>query len=67
MDNRNVKIDMARGVAILMVVLSHTISSFADGKYTLLYNITFSVQMPLFMIISGYVAFYSKPIESFFL
>jgi len=69
LSKRNDKIDIARGLAILFVVFSHTISNFLDGSNTVLYNVIFSIQMPLFMIISGYVCMYSKPItglKSFF-
>lgn len=65
LSNRNVKIDVARGIAILMVVLGHTIQYFQGGTQTLLSNIIFSLQMPLFMLISGYVCKYSKPIDNF--
>ncbi len=62
---RNVKIDIVRGMAILMVLMGHTLSSFTDHGNSLLCNIIFSVQMPLFMIISGYVCKYSTPVENF--
>ena len=61
--NRNKYIDYLRGIAILFVVLGHTMtgsSQIADKN--LLYNCIWSVQMPLFFIISGYVTRYSAPI-----
>ena len=62
--DRNVKIDVARGIAILMVVLGHVVQYFFNGTQSLLSNVIFSLQMPLFMLISGYVCKYSKPIDS---
>lgn len=61
---RNEKIDIVRGFAILLVVMGHTLSSIAGATDTFFYNVIFAVQMPLFMIISGYVTIYSKPITS---
>ena len=61
-------IDMLRGFAAIVVVLGHTIQLFEGYNDCLLYNIIFSVQMPLFMIISGYTVIFSKNItgtESF--
>ncbi len=50
---------------MLMVVLQHTIAgsctNFADSLF---YNAIWSLQMPLFFIISGYVTRYSRPIET---
>lgn len=62
---RNEKIDIVRGIAILMVVMGHALSAFRGSENTFIYNVIFAVQMPLFMIISGYVAIYSKPVDSF--
>lgn len=59
---RNEKIDIVRGFAILLVVMGHTLSSIAGATDTFFYNVIFAVQMPLFMIISGYITIYSKPI-----
>lgn len=63
--SRNNTVDIIRGVAMLMVVLQHTLagccSDFADSLF---YNAIWSLQMPLFFIISGYVTRYSHPIES---
>ena len=58
---RNQSVDILRGIAMLFVVLQHTISvctvNFED---TFLYNMIWSLQMPLFFIISGYVTRYSR-------
>lgn len=60
---RNNVVDAIRGVAILLVVLGHIMTGLVvDVNKTFLYNIIFSLQMPLFMLISGYVSQYSKPI-----
>lgn len=61
--DRNISIDFFRGIAMLMVVLQHTISGCAkDCENSMLLNILWTVQMPLFIIISGYVTRYSRRI-----
>lgn len=58
---RNNQIDLFRGIAMLLVVLGHTISVGAsDSNKSTLLNIIWTLQMPLFMMISGYVTRYSK-------
>ena len=64
LSNRNAKVDITRGIAILMVVMGHTLQYFLNGTQSLLSNVIFSLQMPLFMLISGYVCKYSKSIDS---
>lgn len=60
---RNKHIDYLRGVAILFVVLGHTMTgTIQNAEKSLLFNCIWSVQMPLFFIISGYVTRYSAPI-----
>lgn len=62
---RNNIIDIVRGLAMLMVVLGHTISGCTTNyEDSLIYKIIWSLQMPLFIIISGYLTKYSKKIES---
>ena len=46
--NRIIFIDIARGIAILLMIIGHTI------KYGTLRNAIFSFHMPLFVIVSGY-------------
>lgn len=61
---RNEKVDMLRGIAIILVMLGHGLdlvmkngmaSSSAGGGYTLTYDVIYMFHMPLFFMISGYV------------
>lgn len=63
---RNKTLDVVRGFAMLMVILGHTISgnSLVNYENTILFKLIWSLQMPLFILISGYVAIYSRPIRS---
>ena len=62
---RDRSVDIVRGIAILMVVLGHTISVITtDFENTFTYNIIWSLQMPLFFVISGYVTRYSRQISN---
>ena len=65
MKTRNENIDIIRGFAILLVVLGHTMSgcltSYSDS---MLYQAIWTIQMPLFFIISGYITRYSKKITN---
>ena len=63
---RNQFVDIMRGVAMLLVVLGHTMTgSTANSQSSFLFNIVWSLQMPLFILISGYVTRYSKEITGF--
>ncbi|MGD6730445.1 MAG: acyltransferase family protein [Pleomorphochaeta sp.] len=63
---RNEKIDFIRGVAIILVVFGHIISTNTIGfENNFIYKIIWSLQMPLFMIISGYLVNLSKRILTF--
>ena len=63
---RNNTVDIIRGLAMLLVVLGHTITgSTKNGENSFVYNIIWTLQMPLFMLIIGYVNKYSKPITDF--
>ena len=56
-------VDIMRGIAMLMVVLGHTMTGCTvDSQKSLLFNIIWSLQMPLFILISGYVTKYSRAI-----
>lgn len=62
---RNQFVDLIRGGAMLLVVLGHTMTGFTKGSQTsFLFNIVWSLQMPLFILISGYVTRYSREIGS---
>lgn len=64
--HRNESVDVIRGLAILMVILGHTISNNNIEGYenSIIFKIIWSLQMPLFMLISGYVTKYARPINS---
>ena len=58
---RNEYIDVIRGLAMLMVVLGHTMTGCVkDSEQSFLFNIIWSLQMPLFILVSGYVTRYSR-------
>ena len=60
---RNHSVDIVRGLAMLLVVLGHTISGTCTGyENTFLLRVIWTLQMPMFFIISGYVTRYSKPL-----
>lgn len=62
--NRNQFVDIMRGIAMLLVVLGHTITGCTIGSHqTFLSNLIWSLQMPLFILISGYVTKYSYEIK----
>lgn len=62
---RDTAVDALRGVAMLMVVLGHTITGCVYGyQGTVIFNIIWSLQMPLFFLISGYVTRYSLPMKT---
>lgn len=63
-ENRNQLVDIMRGIAMLLVVLGHTMTGCTvDSQKSFLFNIIWSLQMPLFILISGYVTKYSCPIS----
>lgn len=63
-EKRNQFVDIMRGIAMLLVVLGHTMTGCtADSQKSFLFNIIWSLQMPLFILISGYVTKYSRPIS----
>ena len=64
---RNAFLDLAKGVLILLVLLGHTIQ-FASGSEYLsqmsyydnwAFKLMYGFHMPLFMVISGYLYYYS--------
>ena len=63
--SRNENVDILRGVAMLLVLLGHTMTGVTEGAQDIfLFQVIWSLQMPLFILISGYVTRYSKPINS---
>ena len=53
--------DFLRGAAMLLVVLGHTITGSAiNSQDSILFDIVWSLQMPLFILISGYVTRYGS-------
>lgn len=61
---RNQFIDIMRGIAMLLVVFGHTMTGCTIGaEESFLFNIIWSLQMPLFILISGYVTRYSRGIN----
>lgn len=63
-ENRNQFVDIMRGIAMLLVVLGHTMTGCTvDSQKSFIFNIIWSLQMPLFILISGFVTKYSRPIS----
>ena len=63
-ESRNQFVDIMRGIAMLLVVLGHTMTGCTvDSQKSFLFNIIWSLQMPLFILISGFVTKYSRPIS----
>lgn len=62
---RNDYVDYLRGVAILLVVLGHSMTvSACDSQQSVAYNMIWTLQMPLFFMISGYVTKYSSRVDN---
>ena len=63
MNSRNEKIDIIRGVAVFLVLWGHCIQYFLISDFDFYknwtYKMIYSFHMPLFMIVSGYLFFYS--------
>lgn len=58
-------VDFYRGIAILLVILGHTIETGTNNyNSTVAFSFIWAIQMPLFFLISGYVVKYSRPINS---
>ncbi|MDY2627195.1 MAG: acyltransferase family protein [Lachnospiraceae bacterium] len=64
MKKRDPKIDILRGFAAVIVVAGHTLQQFDGAENNIIFNIIFSVQMPLFMMISGYVHVFSGSLST---
>lgn len=62
---RNLNVDRIRGLAMLLVVLGHTLTgSSVNSENTFLFQVIWSLQMPLFILISGFVTRYSKKLNN---
>lgn len=59
---RNINLDIIRGIAAYSVVANHVLSHFEGFGDSMIGNINFSLQNPLFMMVSGWALMYSKPI-----
>ncbi|MFA5894318.1 MAG: acyltransferase family protein [Candidatus Shapirobacteria bacterium] len=58
---RDKVIDVARGIAIILVIIGHSIQySVPAFDSNLIFRYIYSVHMPLFMFISGYTLFFSR-------
>lgn len=60
--NRNLYIDIVKGIAIILVVYGHCIeyysTEYLNGNFfysDLIHKIIYSFHMPLFMLVSGYL------------
>lgn len=63
MKKRNETLNIARGFAIILVVVGHIIQyNLIGSSCTSIFKIIYTFHMPLFFLLSGYVSFYSKPI-----
>ena len=63
MGGRNVTVDMLRGIAMLLVVLVHTMSgTLSDFGDSWVFQAAWTLQIPLFVAVSGYVTRYRKPL-----
>jgi fucose 4-O-acetylase-like acetyltransferase len=63
---RNSYVDALRGIAMLLVVLGHTMTgSTENSQQSFLFQVIWSLQMPMFILISGYVTRYGSDISNF--
>lgn len=62
---RNAVVDVIRGIAMLLVILGHSMTGSAlNSENSIVYNIIWTIQMPLFIVISGYVTRYSHGVDN---
>lgn len=62
MAERNLNLDIIRGIAAFSVVANHVLSHFEGFAGSMIGNINFSLQNPLFMMVAGFALVYSKPV-----
>lgn len=66
LSGRNTYVDALRGIAMLLVVLGHTMTGCTEGsQQSFLFQVVWSLQMPMFILISGYVTRYGSEIKEF--
>lgn len=54
---RDGRLDCIKGIAISLVIIGHILQiCYEDYSSTFLYNIIWTLQIPLFVIVSGYFA-----------
>lgn len=58
---RDMRFDVLKGVATLIVVFGHVLQYSIKGyENSLIFNVIWSLQIPLFMVVSGYFSLSSK-------
>jgi fucose 4-O-acetylase-like acetyltransferase len=63
MKERNMSLDAMKGFAILLVMIGHIIS-LNEISDLYLYHIIEAVQMPIFMMLNGYICGFKLPVEN---
>lgn len=55
---RNISLDIAKGIGIILVVIGHTMSPIMSGNVVMenVYKILYVFHMPLFFLLSGLVS-----------
>lgn len=62
---RDYRFDVLKGVAILIIILGHVMQySLPEYYNTFIFNIVWSIQIPLFMVVSGYFSI-GRTVRSF--
>lgn len=58
---RDIRLDVLKGVATLIVVFGHVLQYSIKGyENSLIFNVIWSLQIPLFMVVSGYFSLSGK-------
>lgn len=63
--DRNITIDIAKGICIILVVIGHYVPENAPGWYIDLITCIYTFHMPLFLFASGYIYALTKRKESY--
>lgn len=62
--NRNPELDALKGLAILLVIIGHAIQyNIIEFKTNPFFNMIYSFHMPLFIFISGYIAYFTVKVQ----